>query len=291
MKDILGQVQSRLAQLNINAEMALPERLDVQVNQIVARLRALGVSQEAIITISNDLRIGFETNKPLTLEQIKSKLSELGIDASRIFPSESDQFINQLSAKLEAAGVSPTILSQLGNELKAAFATNNPLTIDQIKKRLQSLGVSSSTITSVFPNRGSELLERFVRTLETVGVSGQVINTIVNEIENSIDNGRPLSFDEVMTRLKVLGVDVERLFPETAPRSVELVGAVLARAQVSPGSIASVLNAMISARLSGAPLTLEQIKTVMTSNGIDVSRVIFPSGPTAGEFAPLWKQP
>ena len=52
------------------------------------------------------------------------------------------------------------------------------------------------------------------------------------------------------------------------------------------GTIASVLNAMISARLSGAPLTLEQIKTVMTSNGIDVSRVIFPSGPTAGEFAP-----
>jgi len=286
MQDILGQVQSRLAQLNINVESALPERLDVQVNQIVARLRALGVSQEAITTISNDLRIGFETNKPLTLEQIKSKLSELGIDASRIFPSESDQFINQLSAKLEAAGVSPTILSQLGNELKAAFATNNPLTIDQIKERLQSLGVSSSTIASVFPNRGSELLERFVRTLETVGVSGQVINTIVNEIETCIDNGRPLSFDEVMTRLKVLGVDVERLFPETAPLSIELVGAVLARAQVSPGSIESVLNAMISARLSGAPLTLEQIKTVMTSNGIDVSRVIFPSGPTAGEFAP-----
>jgi hypothetical protein len=122
--------------------------------------------------------------------------------------------------------------------------------------------------------------------LETVGVSGQVINTIVNEIENSLDNGRPLSFDEVMTRLKLLGVDVERLFPETAPPSVELVDAVLARAQVSPGSIASVLNAMINARLSGAPLTLEQIKTVMTSNGIDVSRVIFPSGPTAGEFAP-----
>jgi hypothetical protein len=286
MHDILGQVQSRLAQLSINAEMALPERLDVQVNQIVARLRALGVSQQAITTISNDLRIGFETNKPLTFEQIKSRLNELGIDASRIFPSESDQFINQLIAKLEAAGVNPTIVSQIGNELKAAFATNNPLSIDQLKERLQSLGVSSATITSVFPNRGSELLESFVRTLETVGVSGQVINTIVNEIETSIDNGLPLSFDEVMTRLKVLGVDTESIFPETAPLSVELVAAVLARSQVSPESIASVVSAMISARMSGAPLTLEQIKTVMTSNGIDLSTVIFPSGPTSGQFAP-----
>lgn len=223
MQVILDKVEARLIELNIDVAAALPERMDIQFNGIVQRLQDVGINEESIIAITNDLRAVYESGAPITVELLQDMFTRFGVDGAMLFPSEADRFISDLVERLGEFGVPGSIISTISSQLRNAYASGMPLTSDQIKEGLIELGASSSAISALFPNRGGHPWESFVRNLEHSGLSGIAIESVVAGIEASIDNSQSITFEELASRLRDLGIEIDASFSETSPLSIPFV--------------------------------------------------------------------
>ncbi len=220
LQSVIDSVAARLAELNIDVDAALPERMDVQFSSIVEQLRTAGVNEEEIIAITNDLRAAYESSTPITVDLLMNTLDQFDLDGSIVFPSEADRMISYLTEILGEAGVGSEIISTISSEVMAAYAAGQPLTIEQIEARLIELGISPLAISMVFSNDSAEMMESLRQYFELSGLPGDFIDAILKETESSMSHGESLSLDELLTRLRELGLGVDSGFPGTIAFSI-----------------------------------------------------------------------
>ena len=204
--------------------------------------------------------------------------------------SELQMFVDRFSSRLKAAGIDAQVITTITDEIKAGIEAKKPLTFDQIKTRLTELGVDVTKlfpVTHVEPDSPTEdRIHHLVDQLKKAGVTADVVTTIVNEIQSSVAVGTPLTIDQIKARLVDLGVDVSRLFPTVPPPPtnnggpgaqklpVQLVVNILQRAKVPADTIEIVRNAMNDANNLGTPLTINQLLTLLSDNGVRIPEAI-----------------
>ncbi len=246
------------------------------IDRLAHRLKALQVSEQVMSTITTEIANGAATGNPLTLGQIKTRLTELHVDVSKVFPNRADAFVSRLTDKLTAAGVSSEVIQTIASEVRAGFQNHKPLSFSQIRDRLVELGVD---VSKLFPTPENQFVDRLVDKLKDAGVTQAVISTIASEIRAGIAAQKPLTLDQIRTRLVELGVDVSKIFPEVPKLGdvkppVELVVAILKRANVSADVIDTVAKAMKSANVAGSPLTVSQILDQLHTLGVSLPKLL-----------------
>lgn len=194
------------------------------------------------------------------------------------------EFLDRFSAKLNAAGINAQVIDTLTMEIKSANDAGTPLSLTQLKTRLTELGVDVSKLFPIRPETPLQVeprIEAVIQRLRTAGINAEVITKIVSEFRLSVDAGAPLTFEQIVARLKELGVDVAKLFPPVQPStptrwtpSVELVTNILRRANAKPESIEIIRAAMIAAKEAGSPLSPLQILSLLRQNGIQTTESI-----------------
>jgi hypothetical protein len=126
--------------------------------------------------------------------------------------------------------------------------------------------------------------EKLVARLTAAGVSTEIIETVVSEINTAKEAGTPLTRVQVMTRLTELGVDVKQVFSPghehapTSERFIEKLTPNLTTAGVATETIETITTEIRAAVESGTPLTLSQVKSRLEELGVDTA-VIFPAKP------------
>jgi len=154
--------------------------------------------------------------------------------------------------------------------------------------KIETERIADELATSVFDaehaNRAGEFLERFIAKLKAVSIDVQTIETIAVEIKAGIEAKKPLTLDQIKTRLSELGVDVSKLFPASpeTPHTPPIIGqrieAIVQRlrfAGVTTEAISTIVTELKASIDAGTPLTLDQIRARLTEIGVDVSK-IFP---------------
>ncbi len=128
-------------------------------------------------------------------------------------------------------------------------------------------------------------VDRFASRLKAAGIDAQVITTITDEIKAGIEAKKPLTFDQIKTRLTELGVDVSKLFTATdaepdSPTEDRIHHLVnqLKKAGVTADVVTTIVNEIRSSVAVGTPLTIDQIKARLVDLGVDVSK-LFPTAP------------
>ena len=198
-------------------------KLQVFVDRFASRLKAAGVDAQVITTVADEVKAGFEANKPLTLAQIKTRLTELGVDLTKLFPvidkepvSPVQDRIQHLVNQLNKAGVKAEVVTTIVNEIQSSVVAGSPLTIDQIKARLVELGVDVSksfpTVTPATQN-GSLGVQRLpvqlvVNVLQLAKVSTDAIEIVRKAMNDANSLGTPLTITQVLKLLSDNGVTI-----------------------------------------------------------------------------------
>ena len=124
-----------------------------------------------------------------------------------------------LRTRLQRAGVNEQVIETLWKDITDAIAAGAPMDLQAVRSRLEELGVrwdidhpqppASSRPRPV----GMDALREILPALGRMGINAEVVRTIYTEIRASIANGKPLSTEQIVARLKELGVNLGSAFP------------------------------------------------------------------------------
>jgi hypothetical protein len=121
-----------------------------------------------------------------------------------------------LLARWKLAGISPEVIETISKEIWDAINAGAPMDFRAVHVRLEELGVDWGNLHSPPPGPGASvpgdaqvaLLRRIVPILGRMGVDREVISTIYKEIRAAAAAGKPMSLDQIVARLKELGVSL-----------------------------------------------------------------------------------
>ena len=124
-----------------------------------------------------------------------------------------------LRARLQRAGVNAQVIETLWKDITDAIAAGVPMDLQAVRSRLEELGVrwdidQPQPPTSSRPRPvGMDALREILPALGRMGINAEVVRTIYTEIRASIANGTPLSTEQIIARLKELGVNIGSASP------------------------------------------------------------------------------
>jgi Dockerin type I domain len=168
--------------------------------------------------------------------------------------------------------------------------------VEQIETEHIATELAPVVVDAEHVSRAAEFLERFATKLKAAGVDAQVIETISGEIKAGIDAKKPLTLDQIKTRLTELGVDVTKLFPaspetpHTPPVIEQRIQALVERltsAGVTTEVITTITTELKASIDAGKPLSLYQIRARLVELGVDVSK-LFPVAQPPKEQPGRW---
>ncbi len=119
-----------------------------------------------------------------------------------------------LRTRLQRAGVNAQVIETLWKDITDAIAAGAPMDLQAVRSRLEELGVRwdidhPQPPTSSRPRPvGMDALREILPALGRMGINAEVVRTIYTEIRASIANGTPLSTEQIIARLKELGVNI-----------------------------------------------------------------------------------
>ena len=123
-------------------------------------------------------------------------------------------------ARLKNAGVSTEILGTIRNEIYAGINAGLPLDLQKVRSRLEELGFDweklhappANTLPVVRPRPdGAAVLEQVLPLLGRLGIQRDVALRIYMEAKAAVVAGKPLSIDQIVARLKALGVSLDSI--------------------------------------------------------------------------------
>lgn len=219
------------------------KRLEHFIDGLSRRLEAFNVPSDVIDKISSEMIAAQQAGTPLDLMQIRTRLTELGVDVGSILPGPTspgetrperperpeqperpimpaimvtEPIAESILARLKNAGVTPQVVETISKEIFDAIRAGTPLDLQQVRARLEELGVDweklhappTNTAPVVRPPVLGELdaLQRVLPLLGRLGINRNVVLTIYTEAKAAEASGKPLTIDQIVARLKELGV-------------------------------------------------------------------------------------
>lgn len=215
---------------------------------ILARLKNSDVSSEVIETISSEIWGAIKAETPMSLHQVRSRLEELGVDWEKLHsppgvpsqdrpdrPDRPDQperpimptivvtepIADSILARMKNAGITSEVIDKISTEIWDAIRAGTPLDIQQVRARLEELGVDWERLHAPphHPMHGrpesdvGEALRHILPILGRMGLNREVILTIYNEARAAAAKGTPMTGEQIIVRLKELGVSLDSLKP------------------------------------------------------------------------------
>jgi hypothetical protein len=127
---------------------------------------------------------------------------------------------DSILARLKNAGISAEILGTIRDEIYAGINAGLPLDLQMVRSRLEELGIDwerlhtppVNTLPVVRPRLdGAAVLEQVLPLLGRLGIQRDVALRIYMEAKAALVAGKPLSIDQIVARLKALGVPLDSI--------------------------------------------------------------------------------
>jgi hypothetical protein len=127
---------------------------------------------------------------------------------------------HSILARLKNAGISAEILGTIRDEIYAGINAGLPLDLQVVRSRLEELGIDwerlhappANTLPVVRPRLdGAAVLEQVLPLLGRLGIQRDVALRIYMEAKAALVAGKPLSIDQIVARLKALGVSLDSI--------------------------------------------------------------------------------
>jgi hypothetical protein len=127
---------------------------------------------------------------------------------------------DSILARLKNAGISVEILGTIRDEIYAGINAGLPLDLQVVRSRLEELGIDwerlhappANTLPVVRPRPdGAAVLEQVLPLLGRLGIQRDVALRIYMEAKAALVAGKPLSIDQIVARLKALGVSLDSI--------------------------------------------------------------------------------
>jgi hypothetical protein len=127
---------------------------------------------------------------------------------------------DSILARLKNAGISAEILGTIRDEIYAGINAGLPLDLQVVRSRLEELGIDwerlhappANTLPVVRPRLdGAAVLEQVLPLLGRLGIQRDVALRIYMEAKAALVAGKPLSIDQIVARLKALGVSLDSI--------------------------------------------------------------------------------
>ena len=122
-------------------------------------------------------------------------------------------------ARLKNAGIEVELIETIRKEIWGAIDAAAPLDLQQVRARLEQLGIDwerlhappVNTLPVVRPPMlgGMDVLQRVLPLLARMGIDRSVALTIYTEARRALAAGKPLSIEQIVARLKELGVSLD----------------------------------------------------------------------------------
>lgn len=122
-------------------------------------------------------------------------------------------------ARLKNAGIEVELIETIGKEIWGAIEAAAPLDLQQVRARLEQLGIDwerlhappVNTLPVARPpmHGGMDVLKRVLPLLARMGIDRSVALTIYTEARRAMAAGKPLSIEQIVARLKELGVSLD----------------------------------------------------------------------------------
>jgi len=227
------------------------KRLEHFIDSLSKRLEAFNVSPSIIATISSELLSAHQAGSPLDLMQVRDRLAQLGVDVDTMLPQAArpeipgrpemperpenperperpimptivvtEPIADSILARLKNAGISAEILGTIRDEIYAGINAGLPLDLQVVRSRLEELGIDwerlhappANTLPVVRPRLdGAAVLEQVLPLLGRLGIQRDVALRIYMEAKAALVAGKPLSIDQIVARLKALGVSLDSI--------------------------------------------------------------------------------
>jgi hypothetical protein len=221
------------------------KRLEHFIDSLSKRLEAFNVSPSIIATISSELLSAHQSGSPLDLMRVRDRLAQLGVDVDTILPQAArpemperpdnperperpimptivvtEPIADSILARLKNAGISAEILGTIRDEIYAGINAGLPLDLQVVRSRLEELGIDwerlhappVNTLPVVRPRLdGAAVLEQVLPFLGRLGIQRDVALRIYMEAKAALVAGKPLSIDQIVARLKALGVSLDSI--------------------------------------------------------------------------------
>ena len=227
------------------------KRLEHFIDSLSKRLEAFNVSPSIIATISSELLSAHQSGSPLDLMQVRDRLAQLGVDVDTMLPQAArpeipgrpemperpenperperpimptivvtEPIADSILARLKNAGISAEILGTIRDEIYAGINAGLPLDLQVVRSRLEELGIDwerlhappVNTLPVVRPRLdGAAVLEQVLPLLGRLGIQRDVALRIYMEAKAALVAGKPLSIDQIVARLKALGVSLDSI--------------------------------------------------------------------------------
>ena len=197
----------------------------LDIAQIRDRLAELGVNIDAILPQPN---LPPRPEQPERPERPESpERPERPEQPERpIMPAlmVTEPIAESILARLKNAGVTAEVVETISREIWDAIHAGTPLDLQQVRARLEELGVDwdelhappVNTLPVVRPPifGGLDPIQRVLPVLGRLGISREVALTIYTEARQAAAIGKPLTIDQIVARLKELGVSLDGInFP------------------------------------------------------------------------------
>ena len=194
----------------------------LDINQVRERLALLGVNVDAILPQPN---VPVRPERPEQPE--RPELPERPEQPERpIMPAlmVTEPIAESILTRLKNAGVTASVIETISTEIWDAINAGSPLDLQQVRARLEELGVDwerlhappINTLPVIRPPvfGGIDPIQRVLPVLGRLGISREVALTIYTEARAAAAIGKPLTIDQIIARLKELGVSLDGInFP------------------------------------------------------------------------------
>ncbi|MFM7975389.1 MAG: dockerin type I domain-containing protein [Pirellula sp.] len=228
------------------------KRLERFVEALSERLKAFNVSSDVIDKISSQMIEAHKAGTPLDINQVRERLALMGVNVDAILPQPNlpvrpdrpalperperperpimpalmvtEPIAESILTRLKNAGVTADVIETISTEIWDAINAGTPLDLQQVRARLEELGVDwerlhappINTLPVVRPPvfGGIDPIRRVLPVLGRLGISREVALTIYTEARAAAAIGKPLTIDQIIARLKELGVSLDGInFP------------------------------------------------------------------------------
>lgn len=228
------------------------KRLERFIEALSERLKAFNVSSDVIDKISSQMIEAHKAGTPLDINQVRERLALLGVKVDAILPQPNvpvrpelperperpeqperpimpalmvtEPIAESILTRLKNAGITASVIETISTEIWDAINAGTPLDLQQVRARLEELGVDWERLHAPPINTlpvvrlpvfgGIDPVQRVLPVLGRLGISREVALTIYTEARAAAAIGKPLTIDQIIARLKELGVSLDGInFP------------------------------------------------------------------------------
>jgi hypothetical protein len=187
--------------------------LDRRLTMLSERLLALGVNQETVDTLVDNIRTTIEEGATRLREVIQTEMENLGIDIRQLLETaRANRQLEFIEHRLTELDVEQATIDQVVAFMQAGIDAGDPVTKSELEAKLTELGIDPA---DVFARRHIEPIDflnqpvdvdKVTQHLTARGVNQSIIDTIVTEINEKAEAGDPMTRRELIARLVELSV-------------------------------------------------------------------------------------